>query len=90
MKPRRSSLILERAAAHLMRARAELDEAAHALSSLSETAGDRAALASEVAAAQAGVAEALAAAIHAAPDSALDDLVAAVSGAILTHRPPRH
>lgn len=90
MKPRRSSLILERAAAHLMRARAELDEAAHALASLSEGAGDRAALASEAAAAQAGLAEALAAAIHAAPNAALDDLVAAVSGERPGRLPHRH
>lgn len=80
MKPRRRSLQLERAAAHLLRARTELDEAAHALGALSDSPGDRLDLAAGVAASHALLAEALAAAIHAAPHVALDDLLAAIAG----------
>jgi hypothetical protein len=80
MKPRRTSLQLERAAAHLLRARTELDEAAHALGAMSEEPGDRPALSADLASAQARLAEALAAAIHAAPHAALDDLLAAIAG----------
>ena len=74
------SLRLERAAAHLLRARTALDEAAGALEELSGEPGDRLALASDVAGAQARLAEALAAAIHAAPHEALDSLLAALTG----------
>lgn len=80
MKPRHPSLQLERAAAHLLRARTELDEAAHALGGLSDAPGDRLALSADIAASQARLAEALAAAIHAAPHIALDDLLAAIAG----------
>jgi hypothetical protein len=80
MKPRKPCLQLERAAAHLLRARTELVEAAHALQALGETNNDHVALAAEVAATQARLAEALAAAIHAPQHAALDDLLAALSG----------
>ncbi|MBX9760219.1 MAG: hypothetical protein K2Y29_15685 [Beijerinckiaceae bacterium] len=71
---------MERAVAHLLRARTALDEASHVLASMSEDAGDRLALASGVAGAQARLAEALSAALHAAPHEALDHLLAALAG----------
>jgi hypothetical protein len=80
MSARRESLQMERAIAHLLRARTALDEAANALHAISEDAGDRLALASDVAAAQARLAEALAAAVQAAPHAALDNLLAALTG----------
>jgi FAD/FMN-containing dehydrogenase len=80
MSSRRDSLQMERAIAHLLRARTALDEAAHALDAISEEAGDRLALASDVAGAQARLAEALAAAIQAAPHASLDNLLAALTG----------
>jgi len=90
MKPRRPSLPLERAAAHLMRAQAELDEAAHALGALSEAPGDRLALTANVAAEQARLIEALAAAIHAAPHAGLDDLIAVLTRGDGAARNRRH
>jgi hypothetical protein len=80
MKPPRQSLQLERAAAHLLRARSELDEAAHALAGLSEAHADRLQIASDLAASQARLAEAIAAAIHAPQHTGLDDLLSALAG----------
>jgi hypothetical protein len=80
MKPPRQSLQLERAAAHLLRARSELDDAAHALAGLSDEHGERLQIASDLAAAQARLAEAIAAAIHAPQHAALDDLLGALTG----------
>lgn len=77
---RGESFQMERAVAHLLRARTALDEAAHALCAVSEDAGDRLALARDVAGAQARLAEALAAALHAPPHEALDHLLAALAG----------
>lgn len=90
MKPRHHSLQIERAAAHLIRARAALDEAAHVLAALSDAPGDRLAMSAKVAAEQARLAEALAAAIYAPPHSALDDLVAALRGDAREARSERH
>ncbi len=90
MKPRRPSLEIERAAAHLSRARAALDEAAHVLAALSDSPGDRMAISANVAGEQARLAEALAAAIFAPPHTALDDLVAALRGDLSEARSERH
>jgi hypothetical protein len=90
MKPRRPSLEIERAAAHLIRARAALNEAAHVLAALSDAPGDRLAISANVAAEQALLAEALAAAIYAPPHTALDDLVAALRGGLSETRSERH
>ncbi|MDP2357887.1 MAG: hypothetical protein Q8M31_17735 [Beijerinckiaceae bacterium] len=90
MKPRRSSLEIERAAAHLIRARTALDEAAHVLAALSDAPGDRLAISASLAGEQARLAEALAAAIHAPPHTALDDLVAALCGDAADARSKRH
>jgi len=90
VKPARTSIAVERAAAHLLRARTELDEAAHLLASASQASCERLAISADAASAQARIAEALAAAIHAAPHTALDDLVAALSGASGGARAKRH
>lgn len=90
MSSRRANLQLERAVAHLMRARTELDEAAQALETLSESSGDRLALASGVAETHARLAEALAAVVHAGPHAGLDDLLCALTGEPGAARPRRH
>ncbi len=90
MKPARPSRAVERAVAHLRRARVELDEAAHLLAAEGQEPCERLAVCADAAAAQARVAEALAAALHAAPHPALDDLVAALAGPRKSPRAKRH
>ncbi len=90
MKPRAPSMQLERAAAHLLRARAELDEAAHALTDARESPDDLLTLAAQVATEQARLVQALTAAIHAAPHSALENLLAAITGDGSPARSRRH
>ncbi len=90
MKSRSPGLEIERAAAHLMRARAALDEAALILAALSDAPGDRLAISASVIGEQARLAEALAAAIHAPPHAALDDLVAALRANATQSRSERH